>query len=129
MLKFTGIELELFTDKLMHDVTESQKRGGVSMVSKRYGKANNPKCQGYDQSKPNKYLMYVDATNLYGWAMSQPLPYGGFKWIEPNKAPNLMSIPENSPKGYTYVVDLSYPEHLHNLHNDYPDEKLCGKPW
>ncbi|CAJ0627301.1 10304_t:CDS:2 [Entrophospora sp. SA101] len=70
------------------------------------------------------------ANNLYGWAMSQFLPYGGFKWIRPSEAPDLMSIPENSPKGYTYVVDLKYPKHLHNLHNDYPlapenIEKLC----
>ena len=120
MLKFTDIELDLFTDALMHDVTESQKRGGVSMVSKRYGKANNPKCSGYDKNRPNKYLMYVDANNLYGWAMSQYLPTGGFKWINPKTAPDIMSIPENSPKGYTFVVDLRYPEELHNLHNDYP---------
>nr|CAG8511667.1 220_t:CDS:2 [Entrophospora candida] len=120
MLKYTNIELDLFTDALMHDVTESQKRGGVSMVSKRYGKANNPKCSGYDKNRPKKYLMYVDTNNLYGWAMSQYLPSGGFKWINPNTAPDIMSIPENSPKGYTFVVDLKYPKELDDLHNDYP---------
>nr|CAG8642698.1 8208_t:CDS:2 [Entrophospora candida] len=120
MLKYTNIELDLFTDALMHDVTESQKHGGVSMVSKRYGKANNPKCSGYDKNRPKKYLMYVDTNNLYGWAMSQYLPSGGFKWINPNTAPDIMSIPENSPKGYTFVVDLKYPKELDDLHNDYP---------
>ena len=50
------------------------------MVSKRYANANNPLVPGYDPSKPKKYIMYLDANNLYGWAMSKPLPKRDFKW-------------------------------------------------
>jgi len=58
----------------MYLFVERGMRGGISMVSKRYAKANNPLVPYYDPSKPNKYIMYLDANNLYGWAMSKPLP-------------------------------------------------------
>ena len=80
LLKKTGVELELFTDLEMHLFVERGMRGGISMVSKRYAKANNPLVPDYDSSKSNKYIMYLDANNLYGWAMSKPLPKRDFKW-------------------------------------------------
>ena len=62
-------------------------QGGISMVSKRYAKANNPLVPDYDPSKPKKYIMYLDANNLYGWAMSKALPKRDFKWkrVMPNE--------------------------------------------
>ena len=80
LLKKTGVELELLTDHEMHLFVERGIRGGISMVSKRHAKANNPLVTDYDPSKPNSYIMYLDANNLYGWAMSKPLPKSGFKW-------------------------------------------------
>ena len=80
LLKKTGVELELFTDIDMYQFVERGMRGGISMVSKRYAKANNPYVPDYDPSRPNKYIMYLDANNLYGWAMSKPLPKSDFKW-------------------------------------------------
>jgi len=74
LLKRTGVELELFTDYEMHLFVERGMRGGISMVSKRYAKANNPQVPDYDPSKPKKFIMYLDANNLCGWAMSKPLP-------------------------------------------------------
>ena len=66
LLKKTGVELELFTDIDMYLFMERGMRGGISMVSKRYAEANNPLVPGYDPSKPNKYITYLDANNLYG---------------------------------------------------------------
>ena len=56
-------------------------RGGISYIAKRYSKANNKYMKCYDEYKENKFIMYLDANNLHGWAMSQYLPYSGFKWL------------------------------------------------
>ena len=112
-LKVTGIELELLTDPDMLLFFEQSIRGGISTITHRYAKANN-KYMGddYDPSQPSKYIQYLDANNLYGWAMSKPLPTGGFKWMK-----NLNNW-RNRP--CVLEVDLDYPENLHSLHNDYP---------
>ena len=81
LLKYTKVDLELLTDMDMHLFIEKGMRGGISMVSKRYAKANNPHTY-YNPEKENNNIMYYDANNLYGWAMSQPLPYSGFKWVK-----------------------------------------------
>ena len=76
----------------------------------------------YDEKAPSKYIMYLDANNLYGWAMSQYLPTGGFRWMtqkQINKI-DLAKYKEDSEKGLILEVDLEYPEELHDLHNDYP---------
>jgi len=56
----------LFTDYERHLLVERGMRGGISMVSKRYAKADNPLVPEYDPSKPKKFIMYLDANNLYG---------------------------------------------------------------
>ena len=71
---------------------------------------------------PSKYIMYLDANNLYGWAMSQYLPTSGFRWLterEINKI-DLAKYKKDSKKGVILEVDLEYPQELHDLHNDYP---------
>ena len=80
--KVTRVELELPTDPDMLLMIEKGIRGGVSMISTRYGKSNN-KYMGtkYDASKPSKYNLFLDVNDLYGWAMSKPLPSGGIEWI------------------------------------------------
>ena len=120
MLKVTEIELELLTDIDMYLFFEKGIRGGVSTITKRYGRANN-KYMGdqYDLSKPSKYITYLDANNLYGWAMSQPLPVGNFKWLT-DKELNEMMNDHAKIKGCTLEVDLEYPDDLHDLHSDYP---------
>ena len=85
-LKVTDVKLELLSDIDMLLMVEKGIRGGVSMISNRYGKANN-KYMGdrFDVKKPSKYKTYLDANKLYGWAMSKPLPTHGFKWMEKNE--------------------------------------------
>jgi len=58
-------------------------RGGVPMISTRYGKANNPyiNMKDYIPQEKKKFIIYLDANNLYGWAMCEPLPTGDFKWM------------------------------------------------
>lgn len=68
----------------------------------------------YDKSKESISIVYLDANNLYGWAMSQLLPTGGFKWMSADDSKNWKDIP------CIMEVDLDYPEELHDLHNDYP---------
>ena len=84
--------------------------------------------ESYDVNKPSKFIMYLDANNLRGWAMSQYLPYGGFKWLNQKEIDkfDVNSIECNCIDGYILEVDLEYPEELHEMHNDYPlaQEKL-----
>ena len=63
--------------------------------------------------------MYLDANNLYGWAMSQYLPYSEFEWLNKKEISRFCLNSENSFVGYILEVDLEYPDKLHNLHNDY----------
>ena len=83
MLKMTGVELELIDDIGMYLFTGKGMRGGISYIAKRYSKANNKYMKDYDRDgdKDTNYIMYFDANNLYGWAMTQYLPYGGFEWM------------------------------------------------
>ena len=85
------------------------------MISNRYGKANNEYMgDRFDDKEPSKYIKYLDANNLYGWAMSKPLPTHGFEWM---KVSELETWELHS---CILKVDLEYPEYLHNLHSDYP---------
>ena len=122
MLKMTDIKLELMTDIDMFQFIEKGLRGGISYIANRCGKANNKYMKDYNKDKPSKYIMYLDANNLYGWAMSQYLPTGGFKWLKQNKIDNLDlgKYNEQSKKGLILEVDLEYPNELHDIHNDYP---------
>ena len=122
MLKMTNVKLELMTDINMYQFIEKGMRGGVSYIANRYGKANNKYMKEYNENEPSKYLMYLDANNLYGWAMSQYLLYGSFKWLSNEELNNidLGKYKENSNDGLILEADLEYPKDLHELHNDYP---------
>ena len=113
-LKIAKVRLELLNDYEMLMMVEKGIRGGVSMISTRYGKANNPYMKDYDPDQPTKFISYLDANNLYGWAMCKPLPTKGFRWMNREELKDWKSMP------CILEVDLEYPEHLHDLHNDYP---------
>ena len=95
-------------------------RGGISYIAKRYAKANNKYMNDYDPKKESTFITYLDMNNLYIWAMSEYLPYGGFKWLKNTDKFDKMSISEKSPIGYILEVDLEYPGELHELHNNFP---------
>ena len=86
MLKQTGKQIELFNDTQidMLNIFEQNKRGGICMISKRYAKANNKYMKNYNKDQPSTYIMYLDANNLYGGAMSQYLPIGNFAYEDPD---------------------------------------------
>ena len=114
-LKLTEVKLELLSDLDMLLMVEKGIRGGISIISNRYGKANNKYMgKSFNDIEPSIYIIYLYANNLYGWAMSKPLPTHGFKWIKVSE----METWEN----YSFIleVDLEYPRSLHDLYSDYP---------
>ncbi|CAH3194816.1 unnamed protein product, partial [Porites evermanni] len=127
-LKETGQQLELIHDYDMLMMFERGIRGGITHISKRYAEANNKYMKDYNPDVESSYIQYLDANNLYGWAMTQQLPTHGFKWIKDITVEKVMDIFEKANhsmsnigrKGYIFEVDLEYPPHLWETHNDYP---------
>ena len=122
MLKMTKVKLQLLDDIDMVLMIEKGVRGGVSMISKKYAKANNPMVSGYDPSKPKSWITYLDMNNLYGTSMSEPLPEKDFDWLTNEQIENFdaIKVPDDSETGYIVECDLLYPTHLHDEHSDYP---------
>ncbi|XP_026819595.2 uncharacterized protein LOC113558329 [Rhopalosiphum maidis] len=106
MLKFTSQKLQLLHDYDMLLMFENGIRGGLVQTSKRYAKANNEKTPGYDEVKEKSWIIYQDCNNLYGWAMSQYMPYGGFNWVEPTLN-GLDDLEDTSAIRRVYEVDVS----------------------
>ena len=87
--------------------------------------ANNPYMGSeYDPSRPTKYLQYLDANNLYGWAMSQPLHAGGFRWVDVSPA-EIDELVSHKDRGYLLEEDVAYPRELHDYQNALPF--MCGR--
>ena len=124
-LKKTGMRLELLLDPGMLLMVERGIGGGITQSVHRWAKANNPYMgSDYNPREPTRYLQYLDANNLYGWAMSQPLPTGGFRWVDihPDEISELAKLEDC---GYILDVDVAYPKELHDYHNDLPF--MCGR--
>ena len=123
-LKITKVELELLSDPDKLLMFERCIRGGISMISNRYGKANNKYMKrGFNINNLITFLMYLDANNLYGCAMSMKLPTHGFKWLTCGEMEKIYENRHNLNKIPCILeVDLEYPKDLHDTHNDYP---LC----
>ena len=126
-LKKTNIELELLTDYDMLLMVEEGIRGGICHSIHRYAKANNKYMKNYNNNEESSYIQYLDANNLYGWAMSKKLPANGFKWIDNKETAEpvinedfIKNYDENNDKGYIFEVDVKYPKRLHDLHSDLP---------
>ena len=83
-LKKTEVELELLTNYELL-MAKNGVRGGICQASHRYATANNKYVYNYDKKTQSSYIEYLNANNLYGWAMSQKLPVNGFEWVEEEK--------------------------------------------
>ena len=121
-LKKTNIELELLTDYDMLLMVEDGIRGGICHSIHRYAKAKNKYMKNYNNNEESSYIQYLDANNIYGWAMSKKLPVNGFKWLDSDKINEdfIKNYNENNDKGYILEVDVKYPKRLHELHSDLP---------
>ena len=130
-LKKTNIELELLTDFDMILMVEEGIRGGICHSIHRYAEANNKYMKIYNNNEESSYIQYLDANNLYGWAMPKKLPVNGFKWLDNDKTAEpsaqhvineafIKNYNESDKKGYIIEVDVKYPKKLHDLHSDLP---------
>ena len=121
----TGVELELLTERDMLLMVEEGIRSGICHSLHRYAKANNEHIKNYNNNEESSYIQYLDANNLYGWAMSQKLPVNGFKWLDSDKINEIneefiKNYDENNDKGYILEVDVKNAKRLHELHSDLP---------
>ena len=111
-LRVSRVDLQLITDVDMYHFVENSIRGGIS----------SRHADTYDSILHNQNLMYLDANNLYGWAMSQSLPTHGFHFLHQDEIStlNLQELSDDAEDGYIFEVDLHYPTRVHNRHDDYP---------
>ena len=149
MLKYTGVNLELITDPEMYEMVQSGLRGGMCFVSKRYAKAKNPYTDPRRKltDPTNTWIVYLDANNLYGAAMSMKLPHSNFEWLPDGQVWPMFKKyvlgktedergyvtfdhdklnawldkqSKDQDKGYILEVDFEYPDEIHELMSDYP---------
>ena len=89
----------------------------------RYAKANNKEMNNYDKIIDSSYIEYLDANNLYGWAMPQKLPANGFEWVKKLSRFNedfITEYDESSNTGYLFEIDVEYTKTLSNSHKNLP---------
>ena len=126
------VKLELLTDYDMILMTEKGIRVGISQSTYRHSKANNRYMKNYNKNIESSYIEYLDANNLYGWAMTQKLHVKDFKWIKKEKLSKLnegfiKSYDENCNIGCFLEVDIDYLKELFNLHKDLPFSRESKK--
>ena len=128
MLRMTQVEIELLTDPDMYCFIEKGVRGGVSVISHRFARANNSYLENYDSKKNSSYIISWDMNNLYGCSMSEPLPIRNFRWLSQDEIQslNLSTLDDNAKEGYIYECDLRYNPQIHDCTSEYPlaPEKL-----
>ncbi|XP_050547847.1 uncharacterized protein LOC126909468, partial [Daktulosphaira vitifoliae] len=114
MLKYTDAYIELLTDPDMLLMFEMGIRGGLTQVNQQYARANHPDVPDYNPDLPHKYLQYLDATNLYGTAMMEPIPFGYFEWSTA-MLEEVLNTPDDGDYGYLVEIDAHYPRELDDL--------------
>ena len=123
----TKIELEIISDSDMYLFLMDTIRDGICVINKKFVKADNIYTRKvHDESSDkkvnkkvktndsNKFILYLDANNLYGHSMSKSLTYKNFKWSD-----NL-TLDSNNLQTGIYEVDIEIPKELHYKFVDYP---------
>lgn len=128
-LKKTQVKLDLINDIEQFLMVEKAIRGGISVISKRLARANNPKLSSYKPEDPTSHLLYIDANSLYAHAMKNKMPVGGFKWLKPKELDLVntewvKNYDDGSDRGYILEVDLDIPPSIHDRTDEYP---LCAE--
>ena len=97
-------------------------RSGFSCTAKRYAKTNNKYISNYDPAKQSLQIPYLEMNNLYGYGMSNYLPYGRFKWLKnvDKFGVNCEKNSEKSPIGHILEIEIDYPDEIHVLYHAYP---------
>ena len=88
--------------------------------SKRYVQANKRYIDTFNEDLPENYIIYLDANNLYGWAMSEALPYKDIQFSNNTSLETILATPDDATTGYILEVDLSFPEELHDKFKEFP---------
>ena len=109
-LKYTGINLQTLQDKDMILLLENNIRGGISFVM----------GDRYIKSDENKKILYIDAKNLYGHSMSEPLPYDEIKFDKKVNLEDILNTPDDSDIGYFIEADLIYPDNIKEKTKNFP---------
>lgn len=122
MLKLTRVKLDMLPSTEMYLFFTSSIRGGLSGTAVRYAESNVHTAPDYNPNKPMSAILGFDANNLYGHSLSQSLPVKDFAWMTPEelRAFDIHSVPTDGSTGYFLEVDLEYPPHLHDKHNNLP---------
>ncbi|CAG8797878.1 21151_t:CDS:2, partial [Dentiscutata erythropus] len=132
LYKSSGVELKLMTDMDEYLIVENGIRGGMTMASHRYAKANNPQCPDYEPSKPKSWALYEDMNALYSGAMTQYMLTEILGKVSPEEVPDIQSIVPDTEIGYILEVDLEAPVHLHDYFADYPlvpEKQIIPENW
>ena len=117
LLNSKRYKVELVTDPEMHLMVESGLRGGVTHAALRHAKLPEPYTEETDPT-----LLYTDCVNLYGHAMRQKLPLGGYEWLEEEELEqrDWSRASDDDEFGYIVECDLEYPQQLHDAHDSLP---------
>ena len=108
-LKYTGINLQTLQDKNRILFLQNNIKGGISSImSDRYVKSDD-----------KKNILYVDANNLYGHSMSEPLPYDEIKSDKNVKLEGIIKTPDDGEIGFFIELDLTYPDKIYKKQNDF----------
>ena len=109
-MKYTGINLQTLQGKDMILLLENNIRGGISSVM----------GDRYVKSDENKKIFYIDANNLYGWAMSQYFPYDEIKFVGDVNLEDIINTSDDNEVGYFVEVDLKYPDGIKEKTKNFP---------